>query len=134
MLTITKEFTFHAAHFLLRKDLNENDNKGMYGKCFGLHGHMYWLLVTVSGKVNENGMIINFDDLVAIVSDSVINRYDHAFLNELEEYHDKPTTCENMVIFLFNLIEEKLMDLDISLEQLTLFETPTSSATYKKNA
>jgi 6-pyruvoyltetrahydropterin/6-carboxytetrahydropterin synthase len=72
---VTRTFTFEAAHQLPWHS----------GKCRDLHGHGYRLEVTVEGPVGETGMIMDFDDLAAIIERDVIARYDHKFLNDLME-------------------------------------------------
>lgn len=128
MLTITKEFLFDAAHKLERKDLSPEENKKRYGKCSQFHGHTYKLQVSVSGPVRPDGMIMNFCALKKIVNETFIDRYDHAFLNEMEEYRDIPVTAENMVLHMFKVLAPVLADKQVRLEAVTLYETPTSWA------
>jgi len=134
MITITKEFTFDAAHRLYRPDLNESQNQDLYGKCCTLHGHTYRLQVTVSGEIDAGGMILHFSDLKQLVRDKIISRYDHALLNDLEEYRACPTTAENMVRSIFDTLQPDLDQLNVILESITLYETPTSWATITKDA
>ena len=128
MLTITKEFRFDAAHRLYLKDLTEEENRGIYGKCSYFHGHTYRLQVTVSGKVQPTGMIINFTDLKQLVVDRILSRYDHACLNDLAEYRDLPTTAENMVLHIFEALSACLGEKGITLTRIRLYETPDSWA------
>ncbi len=128
MLTITKEFKFDAAHRLYLKDLTEEENRGIYGKCSCFHGHTYRLQVTVSGKVQPTGMIINFTDLKQLVTDRILSRYDHACLNELAEYSNLPTTAENMVLHIFDDLAACLEKEGITLTRVRLYETPDSWA------
>jgi 6-pyruvoyltetrahydropterin/6-carboxytetrahydropterin synthase len=134
MMTITKEFTFDAAHRLHRPDLTESENRDIYGKCCTLHGHTYRLQVCVSGVIDASGMILHFSDLKQVVKEEIITRYDHSFLNDLSEYRNCPTTAENMVRHIFNVLEPGLKRKTVTLESVTLFETPTSWATFSKNA
>ena len=129
MLTITKEFQFDAAHRLWSDHLSEEQNRQIYGKCSKLHGHTYRLQVTVSGTVRDDGMILNFTELKAFVQETLLNRYDHAYLNELEEYGDLPVTAENMVTHIYAVLAEKLSPKDVLLQSVVLYETPTSWAT-----
>jgi 6-pyruvoyltetrahydropterin/6-carboxytetrahydropterin synthase len=128
MLTITKAFTFDAAHRLYLKDLTEEENREIYGKCSCFHGHTYRLQVTVSGKIQPTGMIINFTDLKQLVTDRILSRYDHACLNELAEYKDQPTTAENMVRHIFDVLTPCLEKKGIALTRVRLYETPDSWA------
>ncbi len=129
MLSITKEFTFDAAHRLCLPELSEEENEELYGKCSRFHGHTYRLLVTVTGEIKSDGMIINFTKLKEIVKDTILSRYDHAYLNDLEEYKKMPPTAEAMCLQIFKELSDCLKNHDVSLTEITLFETPTSKAT-----
>ena len=110
-MNLTCEFTFDAAHKL----------EGYEGKCSNLHGHTYKLQVTVSGKVKENGMIIDFLELDRIVKEQALNYLDHSYLNE----KIKNPTAENIIIWIWKKLEKHLR-----LEELNLWETPTSFVSY----
>lgn len=70
-VNLTTRFTFDAAHRIL----------GHAGKCAYLHGHTYHLEVTVAAQeLNALGMVIDFDDLRALVRKAVLDRWDHATL------------------------------------------------------
>mgnify|MGYP001439042199 CR=1 FL=1 len=129
MLSITKEFLFDAAHTLERRDLSQEENQALYGKCSRFHGHTYRLQITVSGDVGADGMIINFSRLKDLVKAAVVDRYDHAFLNDLEEYEDLPPTAENMVQHIFRVLDPVVAKMAVRLESVVLYETPTSWAT-----
>ena len=134
MLTITREFVFDAAHRLYRKDLPLEKNREIFGKCCKMHGHTYRLRVTVSGKVDANGMIIHFSELGRIVKELIINRYDHEVLNDLEEFRDQQPTAENMVRHIFRVVGKRLAQIDVTLISVTLYETPNAWATIAKDA
>ena len=76
--TVTRAFSFEAAHQLPWHS----------GACRNLHGHGYRLEVTVTGPINDDGIVIDFADLSALVRREVIDRYDHTYLNDLL---DNPT-------------------------------------------
>ena len=113
-MLITKEFTFDAAHKLINHK----------GKCKNLHGHTYKLQVTIKGKPNGDGMIIDFSDIKNIVKTSIIEKLDHAYLNEIIQQ----PTAENIIIWIWDELEDKL-----NLSELKLWETPTSFITYAGN-
>ncbi len=75
---VTRSFTFEAAHRLPWHG----------GRCRDLHGHGYRLEVTIEGPLDANGVVIDFEDVKALVQREVIDRYDHAYLNDLL---DNPT-------------------------------------------
>lgn len=74
-------------------------------------------------------MIINFSELKSFVRETILKRYDHTYLNELEEYADLPVTAENMVSHIFQVLDENLRRKEIILRSVVLYETPTSWAT-----
>jgi 6-pyruvoyltetrahydropterin/6-carboxytetrahydropterin synthase len=76
---------------------------------------------------------MNFSELKKIVEELVIKRYDHVFLNDLDEYKDIPTTAENMAQQIFNTLDEALLHQNKCLQSVMLFETPTSWATVTKD-
>ena len=124
-LSITKEFEFDAAHKL-------GTETEIFGKCSNLHGHTYKMFVTVSKKILDNGMVINFTTLKKIVNESIINYLDHSYLNEVEWLKNDLTTCEIMVQKIWDRLEPHLISKDIHLQKLELFETPTSKATLER--
>lgn len=107
---ITQEFTFHAAHQL----------RWHPGNCSRLHGHTYRCEVTVEGNVNENGIIIDFDELMTIIDGIIMSKLDHQYLNDIFE---NPTAEIIAGHILCELVKEGL---DVS--QVRLWETPESSA------
>lgn len=111
-MMITKEFTFDSAHKL----------EWYKGKCNSLHGHTYKLQVTIQGKLNKNGIVLDFEDLKRIVQEKVLEKLDHQYLNDLI----KNPTAENIIVWIWEQLEN-----DLNLYELKLWETPTSFATYK---
>lgn len=70
-MRVTAEFAFDAAHRI----------PGHPGKCAYLHGHTYHLEVTVGAeRLDALGMVMDFDDLRALVRKTVLDRWDHATL------------------------------------------------------
>jgi 6-pyruvoyltetrahydropterin/6-carboxytetrahydropterin synthase len=134
MLTISKEFIFDAAHRLYREDLPFDKNREIFGKCCRFHGHTWRLHVTVCGQVDRHGLILHFADLKKIVTTTIIDRYDHANLNELAEFRYQLPTAENMVRHIFRQLEEPLRVHDVKLKVVTLYETPTAWATMTHDA
>ncbi|UTF51272.1 6-carboxytetrahydropterin synthase [Desulfomicrobium sp. ZS1] len=133
MLTITKEFSFHAAHRLHLRDRSDAENLSIYGDCARLHGHTYRLQVCLAGRPDETGMILHFGELKNIVQREVLSRYDHADLNDLREYHDLPATAENMAEHIFTTLDRALVSDRFRLQQVTVFETPAAWATRSRS-
>lgn len=75
---VTRSFSFEAAHHLPWHP----------GKCRRLHGHHYRLAVTVEGPIGTNGVVVDFDDVKALVQTQVVEPFDHQCLND---FLDNPT-------------------------------------------
>lgn len=133
--TVTKQFHFDSAHRLIDETLSKEENKNVFGKCYNFpgHGHRWLLYVTVSSDSENYGMIINFKDLKNIVNYYVIDKLDHQFINKLDDFKGVIPTCENMIEIIWKKLEQPLSQININLERLDLYETPTSYATLKKD-
>ena len=109
---IGKEFRWEMGH---RLPLHE-------GGCRNVHGHSYRMHVSVTGELDENGMVVDYFDLREIV-DPLIERIDHAFLCDtsdtdmlafLEKHEMKrvivnfPSTAENIARWLLDQVVEPL--------------------------
>lgn len=118
MLTVTKEFTFDAAHYLTE----------YHGKCEDLHGHTYKLQVTVSGELNSEGLVLDFIILKNIVKEKILNKLDHSNLNDVF----KQPSAENILLWIWQQLKEDLNGPNYCLYELKLWETATSFATYRE--
>ncbi len=78
-----------------------------HGKCGKMHGHTYRVEVEVEGEL-KGGMVIDFADLKRALRE-VIDELDHRVLNDLIEN----PTCENICIYIYERLKEKLGDLKI---------------------
>lgn len=113
--TVTKEFSFDAAHYLPFHD----------GKCKFIHGHTYHMDVTVRNVIRlDTGMVMDFSKLKEAVEDNVLSKFDHGFLNEYIPY----STCECMVFWIWRELSRdvkglhkiRLQETDGSFAELTL--------------
>lgn len=106
---VFKTFTFDAAHKLPNYE----------GKCKNLHGHTYKLEVSVMGDINkETGMVIDFVDLSKIVKENIIEKCDHAYLNDIFEN----PTAEIMAREFLKILKT----CEPRVCYIRLWETPTS--------
>ena len=139
-IRITKQFNFETGHALYGYD----------GKCKNVHGHSYKLSVTVIGNPITDttnvkyGMVIDFTDLKKIVTEEIVDKFDHATVFNQNTPHvelakelssrghdvilvDYQPTSENMVIDFANKIKNRL-PVQIQLHSLKLQETDSSFA------
>lgn len=124
-VALSKEFTFDAAHHL---HLYE-------GKCKNLHGHTYKLVITVSGFVDDIGICVDFGDIKKAYEKTIKAQLDHKYLNEV--LPPMNTTAENMIVWIWEQLDREAECLGwkergTRLEELVLYETPTSYATLKR--
>jgi|GEM_PF-40167 len=131
MFRVTKELKFCFGHRLMDYD----------GKCRNLHGHNARVAVTVeSAKLDAHGMVRDFSALRREIGDWIDATLDHKmilherdpFVRVLRELGDPvltlpdhPTT-ENLAKFIY----EHVRSTGYPVVEVTLWETPTSSATY----
>jgi 6-pyruvoyltetrahydropterin/6-carboxytetrahydropterin synthase len=121
---LTRRYQFSAAHRLHSPALSEEDNRKVFGKCNNPngHGHNYTVEVTVRGSIHpETGMVTNLDQLDRVVDERVIRRFDHQHLNYDKAFAETVTTGENLVILLWQLLENALPD--GTLDRIGLVET-----------
>lgn len=105
-LELARRYRFSASHRLHSAQLDEEENRRVYGKCnnpYG-HGHNYIVEVAFSGPVDpDTGMIANIAGLDAFVERRVIEPFDHKYLNEeIAEFESNVPTTENLCIEIFN--------------------------------
>ena len=136
MTTVTKTVRFDAAHILTNHQ----------GLCKNLHGHTYRVDVSVAQADGAGGdMVIDFKDLKRLASETVCDRFDHAFIystaseGEREiaavvERHGMRTvalpfrsTAENLAKLFFGELREKVP----GLVSVKVWETAESCAEYR---
>jgi len=130
-IKLTRRYKFPASHRLHAESLSVEQNRATYGKCNNPHGHghNYAVEVTVSGPVDPvTGMVVNLGVLDPLVKDVVLDRYDHANLNALEEFQHAVPTTEALCRAIYQRLLPKLSG--IHLEQVRIEETRKNSFLY----
>ena len=140
MLTVTKTVRFDAAHIL-------TNHQGM---CRNLHGHTYRVDVSVRrvpaapGADAPSDMVIDFKDLKNVIEETVVSRFDHAFIyNETSPAESEiaavvakhgmravalpwRSTAENLARHFFTELSERIS----GVSSVKVWETPNSCAEY----
>lgn len=106
---VTRSFSFEAAHEL----------PWHAGKCKRLHGHSYRVEVTVEGPLDDNGIVVDFDDVKRVVKAEVVDRYDHQYLNDLLPNPTAELLAQD--------VWARLTSAGLAVVALRLWETPDSS-------
>jgi len=80
----TKEVVVRAIHHLENTHLSPEENKALYGLCYGKHGHHYKIRVTLRGPLDEvTGMVFDRDRFERILEAAVLEPLDGSDLNEI---------------------------------------------------
>ncbi|WP_223700552.1 6-carboxytetrahydropterin synthase QueD [Sutcliffiella deserti] len=123
---LNKDMNISAAHFIPSESA---------GKCKQIHGHTYFVNVTVGGdELDEAGFLVNFKVLKQLLHD----KFDHTILNDHTDVFNSndpnffPTT-EVVARLMWETIEAHLKNLPNTPTCLQLFvrETPTSYVVYR---
>ena len=132
-VTVTRRETFNAAHRLFNKNWSDEKNFEIFGKCSNpnFHGHNYELFVSISGDISEEtGYVIDLNILKQIIRTEIIELLDHKNLNlDIDAFKDINPTVENIAVFIFETIKNKLpSEYQLSVK---LYETENNIAEVK---
>jgi len=98
---VTRRYAFPASHRLHAAQLNEQENRALYGKCnnpYG-HGHNYELEVSARGPLDAAGRAVDTESLDALVKREVIDPFSHRNLNaEVKAFETLVPTSENLAV------------------------------------
>ncbi|MCL2438397.1 MAG: 6-carboxytetrahydropterin synthase QueD [Coriobacteriia bacterium] len=119
--TLTVKDHFDAAHLLYDYP----------GECRNLHGHTWDIEVSVeSSQLCELGMVYDFALLKKDLK-SVLNRYDHKYLNEIEPFNTVSPTAENLACIIFEELSGKIVQPGVIVTEVAVWESPIAKLTYK---
>ena len=132
MPLITKEYKFCAAHQYWNNNWSKEENLDVFGKDVKIHGHNYILRVTVSGKINhDSGFLVDLKWLNTIIEDKIIDVLDHSQIDkDISYFRDKTPSTENLVVFIWNILNPYFDDKTSELHKIFLRETPTIYTEY----
>jgi 6-pyruvoyltetrahydropterin/6-carboxytetrahydropterin synthase len=125
MFEVSVEETFAAGHAL----------RGYRGKCEKVHGHNYRALAVIQGeRLDSNGLLVDFVELKQILH-VIVERLDHAFLNDLPPFDQLNPSAENMARYFYEQMSEGLAGLapenPVRVAEVKIWETDTATATYR---
>lgn len=113
-MILRREYRFEASHVLPRHP----------GKCQRLHGHSYRFLVEIEGPIEpDQGMVLDFGDLDALVDGAVLAKCDHYHLND---FIPNPT-AEWIAVWIWRALAPALP----GLRAVELFEVEGASCLYR---
>jgi len=109
---------FDAAHAL----------RGYKGKCESLHGHRYEVVVCLeTAELDDTGLAYDFTALKGEL-DRIVERLDHAYLNELAPFDEMNPSSENLARFIFEELEPSIEG--ARLRAVEVWESPDAWVTY----
>lgn len=118
MYELKVQMYFSAAHHLLNYE----------GECENQHGHNWLVEVYVEGDMlNKSNILIDYKVLKKELK-TVLDYLDHQDINELPEFQGISPSSEIIAKFIYGKLKEKI---DI-LSKVSVWETPTSCASYSK--
>ena len=116
MFEIKKQMTFSAAHHLLNYD----------GECENQHGHNWLVEAYVKGNnLDKSNILIDYKVLKKEMK-KVLDLLDHKDINELEYFENISPSSEILAKFIFDKLKETIPN----MSRVSVWETPTSCATY----
>lgn len=121
MYELSVKSHFDAAHAL----------RGYPGECRNLHGHTWDVEATVAGEdLDEIEIVYDFKRLKEDLN-SVLERYDHAFLNDVEPFDELSPTAENLARIVYDELAQKVGS-EVRVIQIAVWESPVARIVYRR--
>ncbi len=123
MYEVSVDETFAAGHAL----------RGYKGKCENVHGHNYKVRVALAGpELDSVGLLYDFVHLKQVIQ-AVIGSLDHRFLNDFPPFDTVNPSAENIARYIYDETSKQMrrMPNGASIASITVWETDTTSATYR---
>jgi 6-pyruvoyltetrahydropterin/6-carboxytetrahydropterin synthase len=118
MYRISVRDHFDAAHYL----------RGYGGKCEGVHGHRFEVVVTLEAEgLNDIGIAYDFSDLKRALGD-ILKRFDHVCLNDVPPFDSINPSSENLARVIHDALAGEITGVAVSCVEV--WESPESRATY----
>ena len=121
MYEISADYSFASGHAL----------RGYKGKCENVHGHNYKVRVTVGGKeLNSIGLLMDFIDLRGALK-ALAEKIDHRFMNDIPPFDKLNPSAENLAKYFCEGLAPQVNEQGLHMVSVTVWETDTTSATYR---
>ena len=120
MYEIVVEQHFEAAHAL----------RGYKGKCENTHGHRYGVVVRLkTSRLNDIGMAYDFGDIKHQLRE-IINKYDHAFLNDIPPFDLLNPSAEYIAATIHNQLMDMITGQPVVISAVEVWENPHQGVIY----
>ena len=118
MYEIKVKSSFSAAHNL----------RNYHGKCENLHGHNWNIEAIFSYmSLGKDGMAVDFKEAKSLL-ESVLEKFDHSYLNETDAFKRLNPTSENMAKLIYDGVKKN----NKFLTSVSVWENENACATYKE--
>jgi 6-pyruvoyltetrahydropterin/6-carboxytetrahydropterin synthase len=95
-----------------------------------MHGHNWKVEVEVSGNTLDNvGMVMDFKK-IRNMTNEVVDKLDHRFLNDLDAFKKVNPTAENIAEYIHFELTKLINNDKIVVKSIKLWETDKSAVTY----
>ncbi|HYM11074.1 MAG TPA: 6-carboxytetrahydropterin synthase QueD [Bryobacterales bacterium] len=126
MFEVSVEKSFAAGHAL----------RGYRGKCENVHGHNYKVRVTLTGaELDATGLLCDFVEVKRRM-ETIIERLDHQFLNDLAPFDKLNPSAENLARYFYQELQRGFVEhsgaVPVRVGQVQVWETDTTTATYRE--
>ena len=119
MFELIVETDFSAAHNL----------REYQGQCERLHAHNWMVQVVLKAeKLDKLGMVVDFREAKKIIGE-IINRFDHAYLNDIADFKVLNPTTENLSKILYDELKN-VLPAGVSVSRVTTWESERCGAVY----
>ncbi|MGB5635927.1 MAG: 6-carboxytetrahydropterin synthase [Waterburya sp.] len=129
--TINRRAQFSASHRYWLPELDEAENKRLFGDCsrFPGHGHNYVLYASLAGDLDQYGMVENLSVVKEVIKREVTSQLNYSYLNDTwSEFQSTLPTTENISRVIWHRLAPHL-----PLVNVRLFEHPELWTDYKGN-
>lgn len=111
---------FSAAHAL----------RGYDGNCARMHGHNWIIEAYIQcTKLNQLGIAIDFRDVRSTLK-TILEKFDHTDLNQLDEFESVNATSENLAKFIYKELETHFKTEHSNVSKVKVLESPGCGSTY----
>jgi len=129
-MEVTRVYHFSAAHQLQQPALSADANAALYGPCAGLHGHNYYVEVTVSGTPDPvTGMAVDLGAIDSGVQRALLAEVDHRRLEAVPALAGVVTTGEGLARAFWKVVAPVVAP--AALARVTVVETAKNRFEYR---
>jgi len=119
MYELKSQMYFSAAHHLLNYE----------GDCENQHGHNWLVEAFVTGDtLDKSNILVDYKVLKKELK-AVLDYLDHEDINELPEFKNVSPSSEILAKFIYDKMKENIK----IISKISVWETPTSCASYFEN-